>query len=332
MKILVTGADGFIGSHLVESLVCAGHEVSALCYYNFESSRGWLESVDQSVLAEVNVTLGDIRDQNVCRKICKRQDAIFNLAALIGIPYSYVAPESYIQTNINGCLNILEAGRDYGASQIIQVSTSEVYGTAQYTPIDELHPLVGQSPYAATKIAADQLALSYFRSFDVPVKVVRPFNTFGPRQSQRAVIPTIISAILNRSEIQLGDLSPLRDFTYVDDTVSAFLASLDESVQFGEVYNFGTGYALSIQSVVDVLVEESGANDLKVVCSADRKRPPKSEVKILEADNTKFKTVSGWSPKYAGPNGLRLALRKTLEWFSREAEKRRDVRYGNYHI
>jgi NAD dependent epimerase/dehydratase len=315
MKVLVTGADGFIGSHLVERLVDAGISVKALVYYNSFSSWGWLDTVDKSVMREVEVTVGDIRDASYVDRITADCTHILHLAALIGIPYSYQAAESYVQTNVLGTLNILEAARKHSVSQVICTSTSETYGSAQYVPIDESHPLVAQSPYAATKISADHLAMSYFRSFGLPVTIIRPFNTFGPRQSARAVIPTIITQLAaGVKNLQLGSVEPTRDFTYVSDTVQAFYLAVKGHLGIGEIINLGTGYEISISSLAQII---SSVMDVEVDVSMDleRKRPSASEVERLLADNSKAKRVLDWSPKYQGGAGLTEALSATVDWY-----------------
>ena len=315
MKVLVTGADGFIGSHLVERLVAEGVSVKALAYYNSFSSWGWLDTVDKSVMRKVEVTVGDIRDASYVDRITAGCTHILHLAALIGIPYSYQAAESYVQTNVLGTLNVLEAARRHSVSQIICTSTSETYGSAQYVPIDESHPLVAQSPYAATKISADHLAMSYFRSFGLPVTIIRPFNTFGPRQSARAVIPTIITQLAaGIKNLQLGSLEPTRDFTYVSDTVEAFYLAVKGHLGIGEIINLGTGYEISIASLAQIISSVMGV-EVDISLDTDRKRPNSSEVERLLADNSKAKQVLDWSPKYQGSTGLAEALSATVDWY-----------------
>lgn len=318
-KVLVTGANGFIGSHLVEFLLSENFDTVALCEYNSFGDYGWLSDHQHS--DGLRLVLGDVRDDAQVRALVKDVDCVFNLAALIAIPYSYQAPSSYIQTNVIGCLNILNAVRDYGAD-LIQVSTSEVYGTAKYVPIDESHGLSAQSPYAASKIASDQLALSYFSSFGSRVKIVRPFNTYGPRQSMRAVIPSIIMQLLAGDELRLGALSPTRDFTFVSDTVRGLYASLLSESGFGEVTNLGAGFEIAIGD----LVSELGVimkKDVRLQKDEARTRPPLSEVERLWSDNRRAKERFGWSPEYAGISGLREGLVKTVEWFSIESNRSR---------
>lgn len=313
-KLLVTGADGFIGSHLVEHLVRQGYAVRAFVLYNSFNSWGWL---DASPLAkEMEIFAGDVRDPNGVRTALKGCDAVLHLASLIAIPYSYHSPDAYVDTNIKGTLNILQAARDLGLSRVVHTSTSEVYGTARFVPIREEHPLQGQSPYAATKIAADQLALSFYRSFGTPVTILRPFNTYGPRQSARAVIPTIITQIAQgERRIKLGALSPTRDFTHVADTVKAFetmLAAPNETV-LGEVVNGGIGFEISIGDTARNIAHVMGV-DIEIVCENDRLRPEKSEVERLFADSTRLREL-GWQPQYDGAEGFRAGLKDTAAWF-----------------
>jgi len=315
-KILVTGADGFIGSHLVELLVKKNYEVTAFVFYNSFSSWGWLDSIDKDLIRKVNVIPGDIRDNATLRQAMIGVDAVIHLASLIAIPYSYIAPNSYVSTNISGTLNVLDVARDLGVSKVIHTSTSEVYGSAQYVPIDEKHPVVGQSPYSATKIAADQLAYSFFASFESPIIIARPFNTFGPRQSNRAVIPTIISQILSdRENISLGSLSPTRDFNYVEDTVNAFIKILEEYDDYGSVVNIGSGYEYSIGHILKKIKELMNV-EILIEEDKSRIRPKKSEVDRLLCDNHKILNSTSWKPKYANDEGLSKALRKTIDWFS----------------
>ena len=314
-RVLVTGADGFIGSHLVESLVSQGYNVRAYVMYNSMNSWGWLDSVDQSKLKEVDVIAGDIRDHSSIKVAVKNCDAVMHLAALIAIPFSYNAPASYVDTNVKGTLNICEAVRDSGHCKLIHTSTSEVYGSAQTVPISENHPLVGQSPYAATKIGADQLALSFNASFEMPVTVLRPFNTYGPRQSLRAVIPTIISQInAGFRELKLGATSPTRDFNYIQDTVRGFLCALESENADGEVINIGSGFEISIGDTVKTIANLMGA-EVSVSEEARRLRPENSEVTRLLADNSKAADVLSWRPEFAGMAGLERGLRNTIEWF-----------------
>lgn len=314
-RVLVTGADGFIGSHLVEALVEDGFDVRAFVYYNSFGSRGWLDHVPAAVTDEVDFHAGDIRDPASVRAAISGCDTVLHLAALIAIPYSYEAPASYVDTNITGTLNVLQAARDFDVRRVVHTSTSEVYGSALRVPIDEDHPLQAQSPYAATKIAADQLALSFHRSFGLPVSICRPFNTYGPRQSLRAVLPTIIRQVLGgRTEIQLGALHPTRDFNFVKDTVRAFMALAATDAAIGEVINFGSNYEISIGDAVGVIGDCIGVK-LEVTSSADRMRPEASEVDRLWADNTKARELIGWTPDYAGLAGFTKGISETVDWF-----------------
>ena len=314
-KILVTGADGFIGSHLVEELVRRGYDVKAFVFYNSFNSWGWLDHADSEILSDLDVFCGDIRDPHGVRTAMSDCDSVLHLASLIAIPYSYHSPDTYVDTNIKGTLNVLQAARDMNISKVIHTSTSEVYGTAQFVPITEDHPLQGQSPYSATKIAADQLAFSFYSSFELPVVIARPFNTYGPRQSARAVIPTIISQIASGSRLlKLGSLLPTRDFNYVEDTVSAFIASLECGSCLGEVINFGSNYEISIGDTINMIASIMNVS-VDIQLDESRLRPVKSEVERLWADNTKARTLLNWSPLYAGLDGLRTGLSKTIDWF-----------------
>jgi NAD dependent epimerase/dehydratase len=313
-RVLVTGADGFIGSHLVEELVATGEQVRALALYNSFNSWGWLDTLAPHVRAGVEVIAGDIRDSHFVRELVAGCDVVYHLAALIAIPYSYVAPDAYVATNVGGTLNVLIAARDCGVSKVIHTSTSEVYGSAQSVPINENHPLQAKSPYAATKIAADQLALSFYRSFELPVALLRPFNTYGPRQSARAVLPTIITQILSgKRVIHLGALSPTRDFTFVKDTVRAFrcLAMSDQGV--GDVIHSGSNFEVAIGDAAQLIAEVLGV-DVAIKQDDERMRPAKSEVERLWADNTKAARLIGWVPEYAGLEGFRRGLAETIEW------------------
>lgn len=315
-KILVTGADGFIGSHLVEELVRSGHEVKAFVLYNSFNSWGWLDHTDQSIKQSLDVFAGDIRDPYGVRAAVKGCDIILHLAALIAIPYSYHSPDTYVDVNIRGTLNIVQAARDFSVEQVVHTSTSEVYGTALYVPIDEDHPLQGQSPYSATKIGADQMALSFYRSFGTPVTVLRPFNTYGPRQSARAVIPTIITQIGNGArQIKLGSLHPTRDFNYVMDTVRAFLAVAGCESTVGEVINAGSSFEISIGETAKLIAEVMGA-DIEIVTDDERIRPELSEVERLFASNEKLRNLTGWRPEFADIEGFRRGLASTIEWFA----------------
>ena len=317
MKILVTGADGFIGSHLTEALVRAGHDVRAFVYYNSFGSWGWLDSSAADVQGNFEVIMGDIRDENSVRRAMIGCDAVYHLAALIAIPYSYYSPASYVDTNIKGTLNVLQASRDFEVQKIIHTSTSEVYGTARYVPIDEAHVLQAQSPYSASKIGADQLAYSYHSSFNTPVVIVRPFNTYGPRQSARAVIPsTIIQIAAGNEVIKLGSTSPTRDFSYIDDTVNGFIAALTAENCCGEVINLGSGFEVSISDTVKIIMELCG-KQVEIVSENARFRPVDSEVERLWSDNQKAKKMLKWKPRYAGVEGFKEGLLKTVEWFNK---------------
>jgi NAD dependent epimerase/dehydratase len=313
---LVTGADGFIGSHLTEMLVREGHHVRALVLYNSLNSHGWLENVASDVRGQFEIVTGDIRDTNGVRRAVAGCDNVAHLAALIAIPHSYQSPSSYLDTNVAGTLNILEAARDLSVSRVIQTSTSEVYGTALVVPIREDHPLQGQSPYAASKIGADQFALSFHRSFGTPVVLLRPFNTYGPRQSARAVIPTVISQVLNgERRIKLGSVHPTRDFTFVTDTAQGFVSALTADDVVGEVINIGSGFEITVGDVVDLIGRLSG-HELVVETSDERVRPPLSEVERLWADTSKAQSLLGWSPSYGGLEGFERGITESLAWFS----------------
>lgn len=315
-KVLVTGADGFIGSHLVEELVRRGYNVKAFVYYNSFNSWGWLDSAPVEIKGQIEVFAGDIRDPYGVKRAVQNCDVVLHLAALIAIPYSYHSPATYVDTNVKGTLNILQAARELGVSKVVHTSTSEVYGTARFVPITEDHPLQGQSPYSATKIAADQLALSFYYSFGLPVSIIRPFNTYGPRQSARAVIPTIITQIESgRRKIKLGALHPTRDFNYVKDTVNGFIAVAGSDSSVGEVINIGSNFEISIGETVRLIGDVMGV-DVEVETEQDRLRPQKSEVDRLWADNTKAKRLLGWEPRYGGLEGFRRGLAETVDWFT----------------
>lgn len=314
-KILVTGADGFIGSHLVEHLVNNGHKVKAFVLYNSFNSWGWLDKTDKSILNEVEIFQGDVRDPFGVKKAMTGCYSVMHLAALIGIPYSYHSPQNYVETNIQGTLNIVQAAKELNLDKIIHTSTSEVYGTAQYAPIDELHPLQPQSPYSASKIAADQMALSYYYAFQLPVTVIRPFNTFGPRQSARAVIPTIITQIANGQQtIDLGSVTPTRDFTYVEDTARAYAKTLTANDIIGKTLNLGTNFEISIGDLVKEIADLM-QSDIQIACDEQRLRPNKSEVERLLSNNTLAKSLLNWEPQRQGLAGLREGLQKTITWF-----------------
>ncbi|MFC2105532.1 SDR family NAD(P)-dependent oxidoreductase [Candidatus Bipolaricaulota bacterium] len=308
-KYLVTGAGGFIGSHLVEELVKLGAKVRALAHYNSRNDWGAIELLPKEVRQELEVIVGDVQDPFAIRKSVQGCDIVFHLAALIAIPYSYIAPESYVNTNVKGTLNVLQACLDDGVEKVVHTSTSEAYGTAKYTPIDEKHLLQGQSPYSASKIAADKIAESYYLSFGLPVTTIRPFNTYGPRQSARAIIPTIISQILNSSELKLGLLTPVRDLTYVRDTVAGFLKVAQSDRAVGEVINIGTGNGIAIGELAEKIIGLAG-KDVRIVCDEQRVRPEKSEVMELICDNRKAKELIDWEPQYA----LEKGLAETIEW------------------
>jgi dTDP-glucose 4,6-dehydratase len=314
-KILVTGADGFIGSHLTEALVRAGYEVKAFVLYNSFNSWGWLDRCSDDVRGRFEVFAGDIRDPNGVREAMKGCEAVLHLAALIAIPYSYHSPDTYVDTNIKGTLNVLQAARDLGVRRVVHTSTSEVYGTARFVPITESHPLQGQSPYSASKIGADQLAFSFYASFGLPVVIARPFNTYGPRQSARAVIPTIITQIANgKRQICLGAVSPTRDFNYVQDTVRGFIAALESEKGLGEAVNFGSNFEISVGDTALLIAEAMGV-DIEIVTDEARMRPEKSEVERLWAENAKAAELFGWRPAYGGREGFKLGLQETAAWF-----------------
>ncbi len=314
-KILVTGADGFIGSHLTEELVRQGYDVRAFIFYNSFNSWGWLDHSEPEIRKSLDVFAGDIRDPHVVKRAMMGCDIVFHLAALIAIPFSYVSPDSYVETNIKGTLNLLQTARELGIEQIIHTSTSEVYGTARFVPITEEHPLQAQSPYSATKIGADQIALSFHLSFDLPVSVVRPFNTYGPRQSARAVIPTVITQIASgKRTLRLGSIQPTRDFNFIRDTVLGFLAAMKSPQAIGQVVNIGSNYEISIQDTALMIAEVMNA-DIRIEAEADRVRPHNSEVERLWADNTKAKELLGWEPLYKGREGLKRGLDETIRWF-----------------
>lgn len=316
MKVLVTGADGFIGSHLVESLLKSGTDVRAFVLYNSLNSWGWLDHAPESVRRDLDVFAGDIRDPNGVRTAMKGCDAVLHLAALIAIPFSYHSPDSYVDTNVKGTLNVLQAARDLGVSRVVHTSTSEVYGTARFVPITEEHPLQGQSPYSASKIGADQLAYSFYSSFGLPVVIARPFNTYGPRQSARAVIPTIITQIASgRKQIKLGAITPTRDFSFVGDTCAAFGAVLHSKQGVGEVVNFGSNFEVSIGDTARMIAEVMG-RDIELVADEVRFRPKDSEVERLWADNTKAQRLYRWRPQYGGADGFKRGLKETAAWFA----------------
>lgn len=318
-KTLVTGADGFIGSHLVETLVQAGHEVRAFVMYNSFNSWGWLDHVSPAITREIEVIAGDIRDPHLIRAAAEGCDTILHLAALIAIPFSYQSPDSYLETNARGTLNILQAARDLEIKRVICTSTSEVYGTAKFVPMTEAHPLQAQSPYSASKIAADMLALSFHATYGTPVAILRPFNTYGPRQSARAVIPTIISQIAaGNRRIKLGALHPTRDFSHVRDTAKGFVQAAACDALVGQVTNIGSGFEISIGDTARLIAEVMGA-EIEIECTQDRLRPAASEVDRLFASTEKAQRLMGWSPDFGGVEGFRRGLAETAEWFRNPA-------------
>ena len=315
MRVFVTGGDGFVGSQVAERFCLAGHDVTAFLLYNSFGTAGWLDRLDADARVGIRTVFGDVRDLDSVQATMSGHDIVIHLAALIAIPYSYQAPRSYVETNVIGTMNVMEAARRAGVSRLVHTSTSEVYGTAQYVPIDEKHPLVGQSPYSASKVGADQIAHSYWSSFGVPVTTVRPFNTYGPRQSQRAFIPSVIVQLLSGAEsISLGSLSPTRDLTFVTDTADGFRAVAEGTGGLGEVFNMGSGFEISMGEVVEMLCEISGR---KVAVTEDpaRVRPENSEVDRLWSDSSKIETAFGWKPAHAGRDGLYRGLEKTYAWF-----------------
>ena len=326
-SILITGADGFIGSHLTEALLAAGTEVTAFVYYNSFNSWGWLDTLEKEKRAALRIFSGDIRDPNGVREAVKGQDYVFHLAALIGIPFSYHSPDSYVDTNTKGTLNVLQACRDAGTKRVLVTSTSEVYGTAQYVPIDEAHPFQGQSAYSATKIGADRLAESFYRSFQLPVSIVRPFNTYGPRQSARAVIPTIITQLLaGVQEIKLGSLTPTRDFNYVKDTVEGFLAIATSGKTIGEEINIATQDEISIRQLAQEMINQINPK-AQIVTDEERVRPEASEVERLLGSNEKIKRLTNWTPKY----DLATGIAETISWF-RESPAARSYKHDIYNV
>ncbi|MDU4589968.1 MULTISPECIES: NAD-dependent 4,6-dehydratase LegB [Clostridium] len=312
-KVLVTGSEGFIGSHLTERLVELGADVTALVQYNSFNNWGWIDTFDEKIKKNINVVTGDIREYDGMKRIIKGQDIVFHLAALIAIPYSYLSPMAYVRTNVEGTTNVLEACREYDVQKIIHTSTSETYGTALYVPIDEKHPMQGQSPYSASKIGADKMAESFYKSFNMPIATIRPFNTYGPRQSARAVIPTIISQILSgKNEIKLGSLTPTRDFNYVKDTAEAFIKIAESEKTIGEVINASTNYEISIGDLVNKIAGLIGKN-INILCDDERLRPENSEVNRLLGNNQKIKNITEWKPRY----NLNDGLFETIKWMEK---------------
>lgn len=330
-KILVTGADGFIGSHLTEELVRQGADVRAFVCYNSFNSWGWLDESDDHIKHALDVFAGDIRDPHGVRSAMKGCDVVLHLAALIAIPYSYHSPDTYVDTNVKGTLNVVQAARDLGVERVVHTSTSEVYGTARFVPITEEHPLQGQSPYSASKIGADQMAQSFHASFGTPVAIIRPFNTYGPRQSARAVIPTIITQIATGTRaIRLGALHPTRDFNFVRDTVQGFLAIAECDAAIGQVINIGSNYEISVGDTARLIAELMG-RDVDFTSDEQRLRPAGSEVERLWADNSRARALTGWTPEYAGIDGLQRGLAETIEWFGNSDNLRR-FKAGRYNI
>lgn len=307
-KVLVTGADGFIGSHLVEELIKEGHDVKAFVYYNSFNNWGWLDTLPKETLSQIEIFQGDIRDPNGVREAMKGVEGVFHLAALIAIPFSYHSPDTYVDTNIKGTLNVLQAGKDLETERVLVTSTSEVYGTAQYVPIDENHPYQGQSPYSATKIGADRLAESFYRSFEMPISIVRPFNTYGPRQSARAVIPTIITQLLSgQNKIKLGSLTPTRDFNYVKDTARGFIEIYKAPKTIGEEINIATQKEISIGELAEEMIKQINP-EAKIICEEERMRPEKSEVNRLLGANEKIKALTDWKPNYTFQEGIKETI------------------------
>ena len=326
-KVVVTGADGFIGSHLTEALVAHGADVTAFCYYNSFGAWGWLDTAPATTTGQLRIFMGDVRDPNGVREALKGADAVFHLAALIGIPFSYHSPDSYVDTNVKGTLNVLQAARDLELERVVVTSTSEVYGTALYVPIDEMHPRQGQSPYSATKIGADAMAEAFYRSFDLPVVTVRPFNTYGPRQSARAVIPTIITQLLaGATQLKLGSVTPTRDLNYVADTVAGFIALAECDAAIGRDVNVGSGREISVGDLAGKLIEITGAS-ATIVTDDARLRPEKSEVERLLASNELVRELTGWEPGVSLDEGLR----RTVEWFGDESNRNR-YKWDTYNV
>ena len=330
-KILITGADGFIGSHLTEKLVRCGHDVRAFILYNSFNSWGWLDHAEADIKKNLEIFAGDVRDPHGVKQAMKGCDVVFHLAALIGIPYSYHSPDTYVDTNIKGTLNIVQSARELGVAKVIHTSTSEVYGTARFVPITEEHPLQGQSPYSASKIGADQIAMSFNLAFNTPVSIIRPFNTYGPRQSARAVIPTIITQIATgNTKIKLGALHPTRDFSYIKDTVNGFIAIAESDQTIGEVINIGSNYEISIGDTVKLIADVMNV-EIAHDTDSQRIRPENSEVERLWADNSKAARLTGWTPAYGGVEGLKRGLQETVEWFL-DPDHLRQYKPGEYNI
>jgi dTDP-glucose 4,6-dehydratase len=330
-KILITGADGFIGSHLTEELVRCGYDVRAFVFYNSFNSWGWLDYAEPEIKKKIEIFAGDIRDPYGVKQAMKGCDVVFHLAALIGIPYSYHSPDTYVDTNVKGTLNIVQAARELGVSKVLHTSTSEVYGTARFVPITEEHPLQGQSPYSASKIGADQIAMSFYLSFNTPVSIVRPFNTYGPRQSARAVIPTVITQIATgKKNIKLGALHPTRDFNYIKDTVNGFIAIAKSDKAIGEVINIGSNYEISIGETVQLIAALMNTK-INLKTDSQRIRPEKSEVERLWAENAKAKKLSKWEPAYVQREGFKKGLKETIDWFI-NPDNLKQYKPKNYNI
>ena len=330
-KILVTGADGFIGSHLTEELIRRGYDVRAFVFYNSFNSWGWLDHSEPEIKNSLDIFAGDVRDPHGVKQAMKGCDVVFHLAALIGIPYSYHSPDTYVDTNIKGTLNIVQAARELSVSKVLHTSTSEVYGTARFVPITEEHPLQGQSPYSASKIGADQIAMSFYNSFKTPVSIVRPFNTYGPRQSARAVIPTVITQIASGGrKIKLGALHPTRDFNYVKDTVSGFIAIAESDRTIGETINIGSNYEISIGDTVQMIARLMNA-EITLDIESHRIRPENSEVERLWAENAKVKKLTGWEPAYGQMEGFKRGLKETIDWFV-NPDNLKQYKPGDYNI
>ncbi|MAR78446.1 MAG: NAD-dependent dehydratase [Gammaproteobacteria bacterium] len=319
-NILVTGAEGFIGSHLIEKLVKGNCNVRAMVLYNSFNNWGWLDTLNDDITKNIEVLPGDIRDSKSTDKACENIDYVFHLASLIAIPYSYHSPFSYLDTNVKGTLNMLESSLKHNVSKFIHTSTSEVYGDVIKYPITELTKIISKSPYSATKIAADQLAYSYYSSFDLPVGIIRPFNTYGPRQSNRAIIPTIITQLLNNKDIKLGSLYPTRDFTFISDTIEGFLKFGNSKNSIGEIINIGTGFEISIKDLINMLFKITN-KEIKIITDSKRIRPKKGEVDRLKASNKKAETLLNWKPKYSGKLGLEKGLIATVDWFENNLDK-----------
>ena len=330
-KILITGADGFIGSHLTETLVKQGYLVKAFVYYNSFNSWGWLDELDKDIKDSIEIFSGDIRDPNGVRQAMKNCDTVLHLAALIAIPYSYHSPDTYIDTNVKGTLNIVQAAKDLNIKKVVHTSTSEVYGTARFVPITEEHPLKGQSPYPPSKIGADQIAYSFFASFKTPVTILRPFNTYGPRQSARAVIPTIITQIADgKKKIRLGSTTPTRDFNFVEDTVDGFISAINSNSTDGEVINIGSNFEVSI-GITAQIIADLMQQKIEWEVDEERIRPTNSEVERLWASNSKAKAILGWEPKYGGLDGFKKGLQKTIDWFIKK-ENLSKYKINTYNI